>query len=251
MSIHDVCRGCGHAVAWIVRPVRERNDRLMIVESTPGADGEAHRGWYEAAVCAGCGLTQFFARDYDAGRAAQPIDPCRECSGMTGWTIAEAPDNVDTDRVAPMHLRLAPVKFKFSLMLGGTGWRGTLAARICASCGAASWFCRPEDYPAEDKGASPRSKRVCLRCQGACTTTRLEDHDAEQKNALSRAIFVGKPNFFGFYGEGGAFEVDVCLSCFAADWYGTKLNELRERPDDGVYRITRGGDTPDGGGPYR
>jgi hypothetical protein len=251
MSIHDVCRRCGHAVAWIVRPVRELNDRLMIVEWINGDDGESHRGWYEAAVCAGCGLTQFFARDYDAGRAAQPIDPCLECGGTNGWTVAEAPDVVSSYQANPVHLQLAPVKRKLSLIFGGDGWRGTLAVRICAACGAAAWFCRPEDYPAEDKGKRPPSERACLRCQGVCTTTRLNDQEDAEEHVHRRAVFLSKPNFFGMYRRGGHFEVDVCLSCFAADWYGTDLHQLVERQEDGIYRVTRGGDTPDGGGPYR
>jgi hypothetical protein len=56
MSIHDVCRRCGHAVAWILRPVREvgnldrspykdngaDNERVIVVNDKPNFFGMLH-----------------------------------------------------------------------------------------------------------------------------------------------------------------------------------------------------------------
>jgi hypothetical protein len=254
MSLTDPCRRCGQKSAWLLRPVREM-DGIVPVE-THGRDKAFTRlGWYEAVVCAGCGNAQFWARDYQPERAPQAMDGCLDCGGTSGWRVDEAPDLQTETSARRIPLKLAPLRFKLSLLFGGSGWQGTLAVNVCARCSAAAWFCRPEAVvDPDDLGEKPLSPRACSRCQGAQTLVPLRDDSPHGEDATyERAVVADRrEGFFGYaLKRFGRFEVDVCRQCFAVDWHATNLDELREDPHLGVSKIERGPFDDGGRGPYR
>ena len=251
MSLDEACRRCGDARAWVLRPVREV-DGVMPVEVSSGAGEFTRLGWYEAAVCMGCGWTQFWARDYEPTRVASPMAPCLDCGGTSGWLVDEAPDLLSDKRATSIRVKLAPLKFKLSLLFGGKGWVGTLAVRICASCGGANWLCRPEERFADDLATPAASPRACRRCQGEQTLTELADDSELVDGAVVRAL-VAEPahNWFSHrLHREGRFEIDVCRACFTVEWHAIGLEEVHEHRDKGVFRLDRnanGGES----GPYR
>ena len=246
-SLEAPCRRCGDARAWILRPVREV-DGVMPVE----LDGDARLGWYEAAICIGCGWTQFWARDYEPTRAPSPMAPCLDCGVERGWLVAESPDLLSDERATRIAVKLAPLRFKASLIFGGRGWVGTLAVRICAACAAAAWLCRPEERFAEDLDSPSPSPRACRRCQGEQTLTEIADDSELTNGPVDRAVVAEETHSWLGHGvrREGRFEIDVCRTCFAVEWQALDLDQLHEQRDKGVFRLDRessGGD----GGPYR
>jgi hypothetical protein len=254
MSITDPCRRCGHKSAWLLRPVRE-HDGVMPVEARDGLGAPVQLvGWYEAIVCAGCGWAQFWAHDYEPIAAATTIPACLECSGASGWTIAEASDILNSNATTRIPIELAPLKR--NARFGAVGWMGVLAVRICAQCFAASWFCRPDVAYAADLGEPRRSPRACRRCQSPQISSQLADWSYRPGDVRDlthqRAIAAGHgAGLFYLLGKRmGRFELDVCLGCFSVEWHGLELATMREAPRLGVSRIERGAGEGDGG-PYR
>ena len=255
MSITDPCRRCGHKRAWLLRPVRE-HDGVMPVEARVTAGGAVELvGWYEAAVCAGCGWAQFWAHDYAPSGAAAPIPACLECDAVSGWTIAEASDVLSAHATTSISIHLAPRKQPTARFLT-VDWTGVLAVRICAQCAAASWFCRPDLASAANLDEPPPSPRTCRRCQSPQISSQLEDWSAGGSDirdlARHRAIAAGHgAGLFRLLGKHmGRFELDVCRHCFSVEWHGVELSAMRENARLGVSRLERGASEGDSG-PYR
>lgn len=63
------CPKCNHRAIWVIDPVTQPNDpshaieRFVVVarETSPGVRSVAGR--YEVFVCAGCGYTEWYAKD--------------------------------------------------------------------------------------------------------------------------------------------------------------------------------------------
>ena len=248
-ALQESCRRCGDSRAWLLRPVQEI-DGVAPVEIT---DTQVC-GWYEAVVCIGCGWTQFWAREYEPGRAPTTIDACLDCGGTSGWLVEQVPDLVGEGDSMPVGFRLARLRFKFSLMFSNGGWRGALAVRICSHCGAAAWLCRPEPAFPEDLRPPTLSPRPCRRCQGEQMLIDLEDHSAVEGAGGYRAVLAyQRPRLIGgpAFHRQGRLQLDVCRQCFAVEWQASSLDEVGEDPDKGVFRLDRGAPNNDGGGPYR
>jgi hypothetical protein len=252
MSLADEpCRRCRHGRAWLLRPVRERGGGPSLpveVTRAVAADAYDYHGWYEAIVCAGCGHTSWWARDFHPERAPAVGEPCPDCAATSAWNVDEAMEIFDSDPMV-MKVRLARTRWKLSLMLGGSGWNATLAARVCSRCGATAWSCRPEPVYREDIDDGVASPRRCVRCQGPQWHVELSDHFVDQREE-PRAVAVAQVAWF-FEEVRGRFVGDVCQSCFSLDWYAIHLEQLYEDQKAGVFLIDRAPRDDGAGGPYR
>jgi hypothetical protein len=255
-AFEQPCRHCGETRAWLLRPVHEL-DGVMPVDFV---DGKA-RGWYEAIVCTGCGWTQFWAREYEPGRAPTTTAPCLDCGGTTGWSIEQVPDLTADHSATFIDLKLARLRFKPSLLFsfGAYGWRGTLAVHICAGCAVAAWSCRAAATYAEDLRPPRPSPRACRRCHGEQLVTLVDDctSDAIAPSHRARAIFAEtvQRRVAGPLREvqEGRFVLEVCRTCFAVEWHAIDRDEVHEHTDKGVFRLDRDPSKSGGsdGGPYR
>jgi hypothetical protein len=248
MSNNDACRRCGSLDAWLVSPLRE-HDGIMPVEAWRDGGVLITLGWYEVAVCAGCGHTQFSARDYAPPRAPTTVRPCLECGSTRAWRIDEAPDLYNEAAAQPMRVRLAPSRHLLGRLFAQGGRQGTLAVDICADCGAAAWRC-PAATCADERARGPASPRNCRRCGGAQVLAPIYD-DSQGEGVFRRAIAVEEPFSIFVYREHGRFDADVCLGCSAVEWHGSELHALTHDPARGVTRIRRRTSGAGDDGPYR
>jgi hypothetical protein len=251
-AAEQTCRRCGHDRAWLLRPVRETHGHVMVVEIVPVPSdakvAEYALGTYEALVCAQCGHTILWARDYRPERAAAPTDDaCPDCGDALGWTIAEAPD-ADEFRAARMRVKLAPNRLKPSLLLSRGGWNASLSVRICRSCARSRWKCRPDPASPDDVADGVTSARPCGDC--GSDQWRVELHDQQFQATFNRAIALDR--VFGFERARGRFVADICRRCLSVDWFGESLAELKPSPASGVTLIARADRAPGKQhGPYR
>lgn len=249
MSIDDGCVRCGSGRAWILSPVRERGG-IMAVEAN-GAGANFYRsGSYDARVCADCGHTRFWARDYEPRRASPTFSGCLECGGRNGWRITEPPDLIHETYAEPLKLHIVKKRLWHLSISDRTG---TLEVEICTDCGASAWHLHHDtkhfalDYPI-DLARAARPANACWRCHAPESRALVQDqHLGRSTPSPSLRALIDTDELFGT--RSGRFELDVCLGCQRVDWYGVRLDQLREDPELGV-RFVDGTLAPDGG-PYR
>ena len=246
--MEEPCHRCDASESWLLRPVQKLRGRMCI---------EAHvihhrfnatvktLGWYEAAVCCGCGHTLFFAREYQPERATVDSEPCSACETTAAWVVDPAPDVlVDSRRAAPMHLRLGSKERKLSTLFRRIDWKATLGVRICRSCGLASWTYRPDPLYG-DAATCAASPRACRRCSGAQRLATVLDDLGESRDVIERRMAPG------WFRSRGRFVVDACEPCASVEWYGEGLDALKVDEKRGVFRVARRAQTNGDGSPYR
>jgi hypothetical protein len=246
--LEEPCNRCEASEAWLLRPVQKLRGTLRIEAReipNPFYSTFEMLGWYEAAVCCGCGHTLFFAREYQPERATVDGAPCSACEATAAWIVDPVPDVlVDSRRASPMHLRLGSKVRKLSTLFQRTAWKATLGVRICRSCSLASWTYRPDPLYGEAATCEP-SPRACRRCGGAQRLARVLDDLGEGRDVTERRMVPGS------FRSRGRFVVDACEPCATVDWYGEGLDELEVDEKRGVFRVARTAETNGDGGPYR
>src|SRR3954466_11971951 len=93
------CPRWGHGRMWNVRTMRERGANNLPQEMAVafGREGTAY-GKYETLVCADCGHTEWYAREFEPEAAVPAVEGvhgprvCGECEGKRFFYIAQTPE---------------------------------------------------------------------------------------------------------------------------------------------------------------
>jgi predicted nucleic-acid-binding Zn-ribbon protein len=257
---HDLtCRKCGGGKLWNVRSVKESGEELGVtLRKVDGGAKEVPKkffgvqvmatewtmgfvvgnGRFELLVCAACGYTEWFARDFspDApgispGRAPRA---CPECSQSACYDVAEA---MERDGLTVDRLRVLRKGFpKF--------WsEGSFSLRICQGCGRTDWIVREMAHvePSPNHGLM-RLHQPCGGCN-APTIMRVQ----RVKESAGELHLEHRESLF--HRRRGGLALELCAACGDTTWLGLDLDELVEDPKAGVSLLERP-PVPQGG-PYR
>jgi predicted nucleic-acid-binding Zn-ribbon protein len=257
------CPDCGHDRIWNVRTMRERGeknlpqDMAVAFSITPALAPVLIRplfrsyGKFEILVCAQCGHTEWYARDFtpDGDANVTPIEAqqhgprnCRECEQRRFWYIARTSErDANGD---PTDLRVVRKGFP------KLWWEGRFSTYVCRGCGWTAWYAHELGALDVDLTAGVGVNddgTPCRDCAGHRHWHVETMH--ETGDAYVTALHVMMRMTFWYARTVGKFSTDICRRCGLTEWRARELQELEHDPKRGVALLERARSVS--GGPYR
>jgi hypothetical protein len=227
-----------NVLTWHDRPVAV--GRVPI----PGAPTEeiAPLGHFETLLCRGCGLTRWYALDWQGLHAPRAPGPCLDCHR----------DTPHVEIAAVEHASLQGYE-QPRITHGMLGREGFLWIRMCEPCGRVQW--RGTEYAHLDRKHFVRYRlvddptRPCLRCHA--TAAIVDERVQEFDYVAIPLVVIERPHFFNLvrlYDRLGHFTLRLCKLCGAVEWYAREFEQLAGAA--GVIPIGERAPASTGG-PYR
>jgi hypothetical protein len=251
------CPACGKRDFWHVAEVLERDMGVTRMPVWIDAGGQLV-GSFELLLCASCGLAEWWAHGIDLvtqnplrrPSVTTSAPECPSCRGTEAWDIPMQDQATGTPNVPMMATSSAGRP------------AGRLSTWVCRGakseqgCGLTRWRVATDrpivpDYPLRTE--------TCRACRGTraivavaidatirpATRAGMEAWRGEVQHS-TRFVAGGQ----GFWGPKwwGRFELRACPDCGHVDWLGTSLDQLEERPNFGIRKLSGG---PSTRGPYR
>jgi hypothetical protein len=199
-------------------------------------------GKLETLLCAACGYTLWYARDFEPGDKANVAgpsagDPCTDCGGDQHWFVVRMEER--DSHGEPVNLRI--------VRTGEFAGPGRLSAHVCQQCGLLDW------RAADLKGVEDSSRAIHHRVSQACVCgsharDRIETF-RETGDLTVTPLHVELRRGWLYTKAIGSFALEICSGCSRMDWFASGLESLRHDPQHGVALLER--PAPPEGSPYR
>lgn len=256
------CPGCGSGRMWNVRTMRERGDNnlpqdmAVAFSATPVPVTDARApmfrsyGKFEILVCADCGHTEWYARDFtpdghaDVRTLGREDGPraCPECEQGQFCYVDHARER--DAHGEPADLRV--VRRSFPKL----DWRGRFSTYVCRACGWTAWYARELAGTRADAAAGVRLEDDAAPCRDCKSERRWHIETMhETGDAYVTALHVLMRMTFWYARTVGKFSTEICCRCGRAEWRARDYAQLAHDPKRGVALLERA--QQQSGGPYR